>query len=230
MGQNSIEKMLEISTKIEKMGVSPQKGSTNMHRVSTKQDLDQLIENYDRNFYAADTEPTSKEDGSHEYNARLEMERLKEIAKQGGRGPVNVNGKNMPKEILESIINNPLDLTPIDPRMDELEEKIKNKMSGIKTATDILERVGKQSKATKPIVNEDKQPSSIDYDTIKTIVENVLDSRLERVKETINESNSHQDAYVPSMKYLSFKDKFYFVDNDDNVFECVMKYKGKRKK
>ena len=50
MRQNSIEKMLEISTKIEKMGVSPQKGSTNMHRVSTKQDLDQLIENYDRNF------------------------------------------------------------------------------------------------------------------------------------------------------------------------------------
>ena len=136
----------------------------------------------------------------------------------------------MPKEILESIINNPLDLTPIDPRMDELEEKIKNKMSGIKTATDILERVEKQSKAAKPITNEDKQPSNIDYDTIKTIVENVLDSRLERVKETINESNSHQDAYVPSMKYLSFKDKFYFVDNDDNVFECVMKYKGKRKK
>ena len=35
---------------------------------------------------------------------------------------------------------------------------------------------------------------------------------------------------MTSMKYLSFKDKFYFVDNDDNVFECVMKYKGKRKK
>ena len=32
------------------------------------------------------------------------------------------------------------------------------------------------------------------------------------------------------MKYLSFKDNFYFVDNDNNVFECVMKYKGKRKK
>lgn len=230
MGQNSIEKMLEISTKIEKMGVSPQKGPANMHRVSTKQDLDQLIENYDRNFYAADTESSSKENGSHEYNARVEMERLKEIAKQGGRGPVNVNGKNMPKEILESIINNPLDLTPIDPRMDELEEKIKNKMSGIKTATDILERVEKQSKAPKTVINEDKQPSNIDYDVIKTIVENVLDSRLESVKETINESNNHQGTYVPSMKYLSFKDKFYFVDNDDNVFECVMKYKGKRKK
>ena len=32
------------------------------------------------------------------------------------------------------------------------------------------------------------------------------------------------------MKMLNFKDKFYFVDNDDNVFECEMKYKGKRKK
>ena len=35
---------------------------------------------------------------------------------------------------------------------------------------------------------------------------------------------------LSSMKIMNFKDKFYFVDNDDNVFECEMKYKGKKKK
>ena len=72
--------------------------------------------------------------------------------------------------------------------------------------------------------------NNIDYELIKVTIEEAIDKKLESLKQTINEANNHQQTYIPSMKYLSFKDKFYFVDNDDNVFECVMKYKGKRKK
>ena len=163
------------------------------------------------------------------------MEKLKEIEAHGGRGAVNLEGRNIPRGILESILNNPLDLKPIDPRMDALEEKLKDNMSGIKAAANILERVEKQDKEAKDKLKEQLQPkqtisNNIDYELIKTLIENVIDKKLEDIKQTINESNSHQQAYIPSMKYLSFKDNFYFVDNDDNVFECIMKYKGKRKK
>ena len=69
----------------------------------------------------------------------------------------------------------------------------------------------------------------IDKDDNADIKQEYL-KKLESLKQNINETNNHQQTYIPSMKYLSFKDNFYFVDNDDNVFECVMKYKGKRKK
>ena len=235
MTQNSIEKMLEISTRIEKGNVTPTKGASKGHRVANQQDLDRLIESYDKQVYGASTEPVLKQDEQPKYDARKEMEKLKEIEAHGGRGAVNLEGRNIPRGILESILNNPLDLKPIDPRMDALEEKLKDNMSGIKAAANILERVEKQDKEAKDKLKEQLQPkqtisNNIDYELIKTLIENVIDNKLEDIKQTINESNSHQQTYIPSMKYLSFKDNFYFVDNDDNVFECIMKYKGNRKK
>ena len=235
MAQNSIEKMLEISTRIEKGNTTSTKGAVNGHKVANQQDLDRLIENYDQQVYGASVEPVLKQDETPKYDARKEMEKLKEIEAHGGRGVVNLEGRNIPRGIIESILNNPLDLKPIDPRMDALEEKLKDKMTGIKAATNILEKVEKQDKEAKAKLREQLQPkqtlaNNIDYELIKVTIEEAIDKKLESLKQTINEANNHQQTYIPSMKYLSFKDKFYFVDNDDNVFECVMKYKGKRKK
>ena len=235
MAQNSIEKMLEISTRIEKGNTTSTKGAVNGHKVVNQQDLDRLIENYDQQVYGASVEPVLKQDETPKYDARKEMEKLKEIEAHGGRGAVNLEGRNIPRGIIESILNNPLDLKPIDPRMDALEAKLKDKMTGIKAATNILEKVEKQDKEAKVKLREQLQPkqttsNNIDYDLIKVLIENAIDKKLETLKQTINETNNHQQTYIPSMKYLSFKDNFYFVDNDNNVFECVMKYKGKRKK
>lgn len=235
MAQNSIEKMLEINSRIEKGNINSTKGAAKGHKVANQQDLDRLIENYDNQVYGASAEPVLKQNETPKYDARKEMEHLKEIEAHGGRGAVNLEGRNIPRGILESILNNPLDLKPIDPRMDALEEKLKDNMPGIKAATNILERVEKQDKEAKAKLNEQLNPkqtvsNNIDYELIKVLVENAIDKKLENLKQTINESNNHQQTYVPSMKYLSFKDNFYFVDNDDNVFECVMRYKGKRKK
>ena len=235
MAQNSIEKMLEINARIEKGNVTSTKGAVKGHKVANQQDLDRLIESYDQQVYGASVEPVLKQNEPPKYDARKEMEKLKEIEAHGGRGAVNLEGRNIPKGILESILNNPLDLKPIDPRMDALEEKLKDKMTGIKAATNILEKVEKQDKEAKAKLREQLQPkqtlaNNIDYELIKVLIENAIDKKLESLKQNINETNNHQQTYIPSMKYLSFKDNFYFVDNDDNVFECVMKYKGKRKK
>ena len=235
MAQNSIEKMLEINTRIEKGNITSTKGAVKGHKVANQQDLDRLIESYDQQVYGVSAEPVLKQNETPKYDARKEMEKLKEIEAHGGRGAINIEGRNIPKGILESILNNPLDLKPIDPRMDAFEQKLKDGMPGIKSATNILEKVEKQDKEAKAKLNEQLNTyqsvsNNIDYELIKVLIESVIDKKLESLKQSINESNNHQQTYIPSLKYLSFKDNFYFVDNDDNVFECVMKYKGKRKK
>lgn len=234
MGNNSIERMLELNNRIEKGNITPKRASNGGHSVMNQRDLDNLIENYDRQVYGPVVE--SRKDEGEVYDASKEMERLKEIDAHGGRSAVNLEGKNMPQEILESILNNPLDLKPIDPRMDALEEKLKDNMPGIKAAANILERVEKQDQEARAKIAESiihPQPTgsaNVDYEVIKTIIESTIDKKLSEIKTTLNESVEKQKMYVPTMKMLNFKDKFYFVDNDDNIFECEMKYKGKRKK
>ena len=223
MANNSIERMLEINTRIEKGNITPSKNTSGGHRVANQQDLDRLIENYDKQVYGPSPEPVLKENETEKYDATKEMERLKEIEAHGGRAAVNLEGRNIPRGIVESIINNPLDLKPIDPRMDALEEKLKDNMPGIKAAANILERVEKRDEEARTRIAEQIiQPTQNQS--------NVIDSKLSEVNNKLNENIQKQQLYVPSMKYLNFKDKFYFVDNDDNVFECEMKYKGKRKK
>lgn len=234
MNNNSIERMLEINNRIEKGNITPKQTSKG-HRVANQQDLDRLIESYDNQVYGPSAEPILKENEAEKYDATKEMERLKQINAHGGRSAVNLEGRNIPQGIVESILNNPLDLKPIDPRMDALEEKLKDKMSGIKAAANILERVEKQDKEARAKINENiiqtqQANNGVDYEIIKTIVENAINKKISEMKTTLNESVERNKMYVPSMKLLNFKDKFYFVDNDNNVFECEMKYKGKRKK
>jgi hypothetical protein len=227
--------MLEINTRIEKGNIASKKSTNGGHRVANQQDLDKLIEDYDRQVYGPIPKPILKEGEQEKYDARKEMERLKEIDAHGGRSAVNLEGRNIPQGIVESILNNPLDLKPIDPRMDALEEKLKDNMPGIKAAANILERVEKRdeearAKIAEQIIPQTNTNTNIDYELIKTIIENTIDKKLTEMKNTLNESVERNQMYVPSMKMLNFKDKFYFVDNDNNVFECEMKYKGKRKK
>lgn len=234
MSNTSIERMLELNTRIEK-GITESKPKMNGGKsVASQRDLDSLIEDFDRQVYGQ-TPIMQNEQKTEKYSAQKEMERLKEIDEHGGRAAVNLEGRNIPRDIVESILNNPLDLKPIDPKMDELEERLQGNMPGIKAAANILERVEKKAQEDRAKINEQLLPSqqnvsNIDYELIKTIIESTIDSKLSSIKETLNESAQNHQQYVPSMKMLNFKDNFYFIDNDDNVFVCEMKYKGKRKK
>lgn len=233
MANNSIERMLELNNKIEKGNVSATK-PTSGHKVTNQRDLDKLIESFDQQVYGASAEPIMMNENKKKYDPRAEMEHIKEIVENGGRGSVNLEGRNIPRSIVESILNNPLDMPPpSDPRMDALTKKLAGK--GLKAAVDVFNKVEKNEQEAKAKLNEQLSPSgsavnNINYDELKSLIENCIDNKLNEIKSTLNESVSSRNTYVPSMKYLSFKDNFYFVDNDDNVFECVMKYKGKRKR
>ena len=99
---------------------------------------------------------------------------------------MNLEGRNIPRDIVESILNNPLDLKPIDPKMDELEERLQGNMPGIKAAANILERVEKKAQEDRAKINEQLLPSqqnvsNIDYELIKTIIESTIDSKLSSI-------------------------------------------------
>ena len=226
---SDIERMLEINNIIEGGDKSIPLNKT--HKKANQQVLDKLVEDFDRQVYGPVQEPILKQGEKKPYRAEDEMKMLKEIDANGGRKKVNLEGRNIPQGIVESILSNPLDLKPIDPKMDELENRLKGNMPGIKAAANILERVDKQEQEAKEKLREEIIPhksvsSTINYDYIRQIVEECIDNKLQ----LLNESIIHQQLNVPSMKLMNFKDKWLFVDNNDNVFECEMKYKGKKKK
>ena len=224
-----IQKMLELNSRLEKGNDSVK---VRQSQAPQHHDLDMLIENLDQQVYGPPSEaPVFMEDGRKKYDPTEEMKRLKEIEESGGHREINLEGKNIPKNILESIINNPLDLPVIDPQMDELERKLTENMTGIKKAANIVSKIDKQEQEARQKLNEQLTPkynSSFDYETLKTLIESTIDKKIGELKQSLNESISRPNA--PTAKLMSFKDKFLFVDSDDNVFECVMQYKGKKKR
>lgn len=227
MPQNSIERMLQLNTKLESINETAQQP----HKSLTTSDVDRIVEQYDQQVFGPTTEIPLKEGEHPRYDPNAEMERLKKIAESGSTPIVDVENTKIPKTIIESIINNPLNLKPLDPRMDALEERLKDNMPGIKSAVNILERVENQDKAKEKQIKEQrtlKPTQTTEIESLRELISEVFDEKISDLTQTLNEGRT--SSYIPSMKYLSFKDNFYFVDNDDNVFECVMTYKGKRKR
>lgn len=169
--------------------------------------------------------------GNEPYDANNELKRLKK-----GFSADMFNNSKLPSAIKESIARNPLIEVSVDPKMDAFTEKIATAM-GMKKATDIMNQLDEKDKVLenqkKAALNEIKQNSvSIDYNLIKSIVENAVLSLKDEIKNELNESltrNSRVDN-SPSIKAMKMADKFLFLDSDNNIFECQLVYKGKNKK
>lgn len=227
--QDALQRMLEINNKVE--------GGIQKHKNIAKpssQDLDSIIENYDQMVYG--NSPVLINEQEKPYRADEEYEALKEAAEKG-RKPVDLENKKIPRYIVEDILRNPLDIKPFvsDNNMDALEERIKGKMPGIQSSADILKKMENNQKVQNrineklnPKITQQTSSTTIDYSLIKTIIESVIDEKLSN-NSLINESKTLKEN-IPSMKIMSFDDKFLFVDGQDNVYECIMKYKGKRKR
>ena len=70
---------------------------------------------------------------------------------------------------------------------------------------------------------------NVDYELIKTIVESVVDKKINELKKgMVNENLSYGSN--SSLKAMKLGEKFLFLDSDNNIFECQMKYIGKNKK
>lgn len=155
------------------------------------------------------------------YSAKADMERLKKGI------PNDLSHCKLPSAIIESIKQNPLTDISEDPQMDNFTRTLGESM-GIKQSANIIEKLEKKDNNNN-ITETKVVNSNVDYGMIKMIIENVIDEKLQKIQENkmLNENSTTQS----NIKTVQFgTDKFLFLDSDDNVYECVMKYKGKRKK
>jgi hypothetical protein len=169
-------------------------------------------------------------DDGKQYDAKKEMEKM-----TGALSSAQITKSGLPESIKRSIMAQPLTLSPIeDPNMTALEERLQRTMPGIQKSMKILsdldqydlEQREKMVSETKPR-NDNAATSTIDYSLIKTIVESVVDEKLNGMRQMLNESTGYG---TPSLSVMNIRnDKFLFLDSDDNIFECQMVYKGKNK-
>lgn len=165
------------------------------------------------------------------YNAKEEMQRIKKGL------PKDLSNCKLPTAILESIVKNPINTdVGYESEMDTFTQNLGESL-GLKKSAALMEQLDNvqvNPQTNSVVVNENKQPtqnSGIDYEMIKLLIENAIDKKLESFTQTLNTLNeSKQMSKGNNVKTMSFGDKFLFLDSDDNVYECEMKYKGKRKR
>ena len=144
----------------------------------------------------------------------------------------NISGSKLPDAIKRSIISNPLIEQPTeDPRMNELTEKLAKGMPGIQASMKILNDLDKID-AEKKELNEEriarpKPQATIDYDVIRSIIEEVVDEKLNKFAPMLTESRGSNCSALSVMNIKN--NKFLFLDDNDNIFECQMVFKGKNK-
>lgn len=169
-----------------------------------------------------------KNDGTDVYDANDEMKRIQERYEHGAK--VDCSNIKIPKPILQSIINNPLNMPSADPKMDAFTEKLRQAMpESINRSYEIQNKLEKQEK--KPLVENAQRShgSGIDYEMIKLIVENAVEKKLDSLKKTLL-TESQSTGSGSTLKAMKLGEKFLFLDESGNVFECQMKYVGKNKK
>jgi hypothetical protein len=166
------------------------------------------------------------------YDPHEEMKRIKE--RRGHGGSIDYSHSKLPRQIIESIAANPLDMTVVDPKMDAFTEKLKQTLpNSFNRSYEIQEKLEKQDRQELNEVqgNNNTTPASVnvDYELIKTIVESVVDKKINELKKgMVNENLSYGSN--SSLKAMKLGEKFLFLDSDNNIFECQMKYIGKNKK
>lgn len=183
---------------------------------------------FDRLGDSAFMSPVNENTGTTVYNAQDDLERMKNMKIDKSK----LANSKLPDFIKESIVSNPLNVDPtlVDSKMTQFTEQLGQKL-GLQKSVSILQQLDEidSQKAQTPTITEDvnKGGGNIDYGMIKMIVENVINEKLSNLTNTLNESIQRSS---PSLNVMSIKDKFLYLDDQDNIYECQMVYKGKNKR
>lgn len=144
----------------------------------------------------------------------------------------NVNSK-MPSAILESIMQNPLIMQPIENPAEEL----MNEEVQIRTR-DILGKLDAMDKAKNGIVRdvtsfqqpiqEQIQAPAMNMEYLATLIESIVDKKFKEYSNVLLNENKQRGG-GNKVTLMSLGDNFKFMDELGNVYECQMKYIGKGK-
>lgn len=193
---------------------------------SSVEDLDNLftqptsggVESLDYTLYPNGTERKV-------YDANEEMRELKE-----GFNYAKTTS-NMPKAILDSVLRNPLDM-PIPSEIDTklMSEELQNRtvdIIGKLEDRDRGARVQSSGNASLRVSQPIMESEQRDYQGGESSSSMAaIEKRLARIEKLLASQNGGSDMKL--MK-IGENSTFMFMDTDNNVFECTMRYKGKGK-
>lgn len=226
----ALSKQTQAKVEMLEKGIKPkQQNKTNARPSSNQTPLTGSLGHLDEAVFG---KYERKNDGTEPYDAKEEMKKIKERAEKGV--DIDYSKTKIPKEILESIRSNPLNLTMVDPQMDAFTERLAQSMKNDNTFERSLEIQGKLEETHQPkeIVPQKNTTVNVEinYERIRTIVESVVAKEMEKLKSRLLTEEYHHTGNMTELKAMKLSDKFLFLDGDNNIFECNLKYLGKNKK
>lgn len=221
MPNENLKRMLDISKKMEESGntaPSSKSSVTKPRTRMTEQQLDKQIDIWDEQVFGKSTKT------SEGYDPHDEMEKIK------NRSGNELSEKVLRNPILQEVVNNPYDfdidvlIGAADPKRVEFDNTLKEKYGGISSAIKINETIDKKEKEK---LEERKQQNlsntSIDYNILRNMIEEILDNKLSCLNENINKPAN-------KISTIMLDDNFSFIDNEGNIYKCTdLKYVGKAK-
>lgn len=245
MASEKLQKILAMSKNMDKKGAktnsSPQrpiKAPVSLHEQVNN--ANKTIANIDA-MYNAPYVPTKEE--KEAWNTERGREELTEMADQNVFME-KLKQSKLPAAILESMRQNPCNYDPslvnsvmgpenaLFKKLNEAYGKEKEEpVRGVKAIQQINEQLETRDKQmieeTKTIVETPSSSvSNIDLTALEQMIERVIDRKFNMINESISRK---MPSTIRSMS-ITESGNFRFLDNEDNVYECQMKYIGKRKK
>lgn len=156
-------------------------------------------------------------------------------------------GKKFTNPVLNEVANEPLQMpVPQDLMMDQITERLAEnpaikKAAALMSQTDgkkVEQYVDEDGIQRTRVLNEQKRKTqqggsgNLDYDTIRFIVEGAIAKKIDELKQAVLNESASRGGMTASIKVMQMKEgkPFLLLDSDDNVYECVMKFKGKNRR
>ena len=247
MASEKLQKILAMSKNMDKKGNKPSSAPKRAMKTQTSlheqiNNANTMIANIDK-MYNSPYIPTKEE--KETWNCERGRDELNEMADRSVFME-KLKQSKLPAAIIESMRQNPCNYdtsvvnTMMGPenalfkKLNEAYAKDKDEpVRGVKAIQQIneqLETRDKQiaeetAKVTEDVVHN-SFTTNIDITALEQVIERVIDKKFNMLNESISRKLPSQ---IRSMS-ITESGNFRFLDGEDNVYECQMKYIGKRKK
>lgn len=239
MANDKLQKILAMSKNMDKKGSKVNQAP--MRPMKQAMSLSEQISNADKTISSIDQMynspyiPTKEE--KEKWNTEKGRAELTEMA-DNNVFMQKLNQSKLPKAIVESMRQNPCNLDPtivnqVMGKENEFFKKLNEAyakeqeapVSGVQAAmriTEQLETRDKQQNTEDETPSEDSKMSTLDTETLEAVISRVIDKKLANL--------SNQGGTTLKTMVLTQNGTFRFLDTEDNVYECQLKFIGKRKK
>lgn len=248
MASEKLQRILEMSKNMDKKGGESKRSTPAPRQIKREVPLSERLNNADKAIanidamYNAPYVPSQEEIDA--WNPERGREQLAEMADKN-KFLDKLSKSKLPAAIIESMRNNPCNydestfnsiMGPENTLFKKLNETFgkgkEEPVRGVKAIQQINEQLKTRDKQvleeTRTLPNANSEQTNVEginLEMLEQVIERVIDRKLGMINESINRA---PQSTIRSMA-LTESGSFKFLDTEGNVYECTMKYLGKRK-